>query len=156
MRRSRLVKYLKNGKIPKARSVVISDIEKHCVYLSFGGEKLVWLWDSGLVCPGNNIPYQVHPLAAEALVIEEIMAFIRLEGLEDNTIFVNSSGEKLKGIVFNPPELGVINYEIALKKEKIKELYEKFVYDGDRISEEMIGEAISFGVLSPFLSLVNL
>lgn len=154
---NRLIKYLRDEQVPQAKCVVVSDLNNCVTFISYDGEKLVWSWNRGLICPGSEVPFEIHPLSAEALVTEEVMSFLRLEGLEDNDIiYVNSAGEKLSGIVFNPPELGEMVYDIALKKLKIKELYEKFVLDGDRISEEMIGESISLGVLGPFLSLVNL
>jgi hypothetical protein len=153
--KNRLLKYLIDS-APQAKCVIISDAEKYSVALSFDGERFVWRWEKGLICPGNPVPYQIHPMAAQALVAEEVATILRLEGLVENTIYVNSSGEKVNGVVLNPPELGEMSYDLTLKKQKLQELYEKFVFDGDRISEEMIGEAISHGVLSPFLSLVNL
>ena len=91
-----------------------------------------------------------------ALVVEEIMALIRMEGISTGEItYINEGGNSIKGIMFNP-EIDGFDFDIVLKKEKIKDLYERFVSEDDELTEEIIGEAISFGVLSPFLTLVNL
>ena len=154
--KNRILNYLKSSP-PKAECVVISDVCGYRVVLSYDSIKLLWKWDNGLVCPGSRIPLAIHSLAAEALVTEEIMAFFRMEGVDtDKVIYVTSSGEKTDGIIISPPELGIVNFDLRLKKLKIKELYEKFIDEDDNLSEDIIGEAISFGVLSPFLSLVNL
>ena len=154
--KNRILKYLQSSPVT-ARCVVISDVVGHRVVVSYDGAKLLWKWDNGLVCPGSRVPLSIHALAAEALVTEEIMAFFRMEGVDtDKVIYVAPGGEKTDGILISPPELGIINFDIILKKLKIKELYESFIYENDSLSEEMIGEAISYGVLSPFLSLVNL
>jgi len=154
--RNRIVNYLKSSP-PKAECVVVSDIIHSRVVVSYHGSKLLWKWDNGLVCPGSDIPLPIDALAAEALIIEEIMSFIRMEGVSlDEIIYVGPDGERTDGVIFSPPELGIINFDTVLKKDKIKELYERFVFEGDNLNEEIIGEAISYGVLSPFLSLVNL
>lgn len=153
---NRILKYLKSSP-PRAEYVVISDIIHSRVVLSYNGTKLLWKWDNGLVCPGSNIPLPIHPLSAEALVTEEVISFFRMEGVDcDKVIYVSHTGEKTDGIIISPPELGVINFDVVLKKDKIKELYERFIDENDSLSEEIVGEAISYGVLSPFLSLVNL
>ena len=154
--KNRIIKYLQQSP-PRAECVVVSDISDHRVVLSYHGTNLLWKWDDGLVCPGSQMPLLIHALSAEALVTEEIMAFFRMEGVDtDKVIYVTSDGEKTDGIIINPPELGIVNFDIILKKIKIKELYERFIDENDNLSEEVVGEAISYGVLSPFLSLVNL
>ena len=154
--RNRILDYLKTS-LPKAECVIISDVVHGRVILSFNGDKILWKWDNGLVCPGSDVPLHISPLAAEALVVEEIMALVRMEGIETEAIiYVGPGGEQTDGIIFTPPELGEINFDTVLKKDKIKELYERFIFEGDNLNEEIIGEAISYGVLSPFLSLVNL
>lgn len=153
--RNRISEYLKNNP-PKAKCVIVCDSDSAKVTLSYDGEVLTWSWNNGVVCPGGGGPIKIHPLAAEALVTEELMIFLRMEGIKtEEVIQVNAVGEKVSVISFNPPELGEITFDVALKKEKVKELYERFTVD-NRLTEELIGEAIAFGVLSPFLSLVNL
>lgn len=152
---NRLINYLRNDP-PQAKCVIVSDLEKWKVSVSYDGEVLSWYWNDGLVCPGSSSPTKLHPLAAEALVTEEIMLFLRMEGIKtEEVIQVNAVGEKLGGIRLNPVELGEITFDVAVKKEKVKELYERFCVD-NRLTEELVGEAIAFNVLSPFLSLVNL
>jgi hypothetical protein len=152
---NRLLNYLKENP-PQAKCVIVSDLEAAKVTLSYEGEVLCWSWKDGLICPGASSPLDIHVLAAEALVTEEIMLFLRMEGIKtEEVIQVNAVGEKLGAIRLNPPELGEITFDIAVKKEKVKELYERFSIN-DRLTEELIGEAIAFNVLSPFLSLVNL
>jgi hypothetical protein len=154
--RNRIIGYLQSSP-PKAECVVVSDVPGGRVVLSYNGTKLLWKWDNGLVCPGGNIPLPIHPLAAEALVTEEMISFLKMEGVDiDKVIYVSPTGESTDCVIISPTELGVINFDVILKKVKIKELYERFIDDGDNLSEEIIGEAISYGVLSPFLSLVNL
>jgi hypothetical protein len=154
--KNRILKYIQSSP-PKAECVVISDVCGYRVILSYDGTKLLWKWDNGLVCPGSRVPIAIHALAAEALVTEEMMAFFRMEGVDtDKVIYVTPSGEKTDGIIISPRELGTIDFDVILKKIKIKELYEKFIDEDDNLSEDIIGEAIRFGVLSPFLSLVNL
>lgn len=156
LRNNRILKYLKAAPL-KAECVIVSDIIHSRVILSYAGTKLLWKWDNGLVCPGSSIPLSIHALAAEALIVEEVMSFLRMEGINlDKIIYVSPSGEKTDGIIISPPELGIVNFDIVLKKDKIKELYERFIDEDDNLSEEIVGEAISYGVLSPFLSLVNL
>jgi len=154
--RNRILNYLQLSP-PKAQCVVVSDINGYRVVLSYDGTKLLWRWDNGLICPGSQVPLAISPLAAEALITEELLAFLRMEGVNtDEVIYVTPGGEKTDGIIINPPELGTVNFDVILKKLKVKELYEKFIDENDNLSEDIIGEAISFGVLSPFLSLVNL
>lgn len=152
---NRLVNYLRN-KPPQAKCVIVSDLGSAKVTISYDGEVLCWYWKDGLVCPGSSSPTKLHMLAAEALVTEEIMLFLRMEGIKtEEVIQVNAVGETLGGIRLNPPELGDITFDVAVKKEKVKELYERFCVD-NILTEELVGEAIAFNVLSPFLSLVNL
>jgi len=153
---NRILKYLKSAP-PIAECVVISDISHGRVILSYDGTKMLWKWDNGLICPGASTPLPIDPLAAEALITEEMTAFLKMEGVNlDKVIYVSPAGEKIDGIIISPQELGVINFDIVLKKDKIKELYERLIDEDDNLSEEIVGEAISYGVLSPFLSLVNL
>ncbi len=154
--RNRLIKFIES-RPPRANCVVISDTIQNRVMLSFSGNKLLWHWiDGGLVCPGSTAPMDIHPLAAEALIVEEIMSLIRMEGVtSEEIVYVNEGGENVGGIMFNP-EIDGFDFDVVLKKEKIKDLYERFVAENDELTEEIIGEAISFGVLSPFLTLVNL
>jgi len=154
--RNRILNYLKSSP-PRAECVVISDVPGFKITMSYNGTKLIWGWKNGLVCPGSISPLLIHPLAAEALVTEELISFFKMEGIDiDKVIYVDSGGESIDGVMMSPPELGVINFDVILKKIKIKELYDRFIDEGDMLSEEVIGEAISYGVLSPFLSLVNL
>jgi hypothetical protein len=154
--KNRILNYLKDSS-PKAECVVTSDLIGYRVILSYNGAKLIWRWDNGLICPGSESSIKLHPLAAEALISEEVNSFFRMEGVDMNlVIFVSHAGEKTDGIIMHPPEVGATSFELVLKKFKIKELYDKFISDDDILSEEHIGEAISYGVLSPFLSLVNL
>lgn len=153
--RNRIYEYLQNNP-PKAKCVIVCDLDAAKITLSYDGEVLTWSWNGGLVCPGGGSPIKVHPLAAEALVTEEVMIFLRMEGIRtEDVIQVNAVGEKTNAIYFNPPELGEITFDVAVKKEKVKELYERFTVDS-KLTEELVGEAIAFNVLSPFLSLVNL
>ena len=153
---NRIIKYMESEP-PRVHNVVISDSLTNRVIFTFGGNKLVWQWDNdGIYCPGSTVGIKIHPLAAEALVEEEVMSLVRMEGIgADNIIYIDHRGEKVNGISMTPPSLDD-SWDVNLKKTKIKELYERFVAEKDTLSEEMIGEAISFGVLSPFLSLVNL
>ena len=140
-----------------ARCVIVSDIPRHRVIVSYAGDKLLWHWDRGLLCPGSNSPIEIHPLSAEALVIEEVTTFLRMEGVtNDEIIYLNPSGEKVDGIFLSPPGVDTSTFDGVFKKEKIKELYWRFVQDGDKLTEELVGEAIGSNVLGPFLSLVNL
>lgn len=153
--RNRIADYLKNNP-PRAKCVIACDLDASKVTLSYDGEVLTWHWNGGIVCPGGGSPIKIHPLAAEALVTEEVMIFLRMEGIKtEEVIQVNAVGEKINDIYFNPPELGEITFDVAVKKEKVKELYERFTVDS-KLTEELIGEAIAFNVLSPFLSLINL
>ena len=154
--RNRIIDYLQSSP-PKAECVVVSDVLGYRVIMSYDGTKLLWKWDNGLVCPGSSVPVPIDALAAEALVTEEVISFFKMEGINiEKVIYINPMGEKVDGIIISPPELGVVNFDVILKKVKIKQLYERFIDEGDNLSEEIIGEAISYGVLSPFLSLVNL
>lgn len=158
MHRNRILKILNESNHILSKVVIISDEEHNRITLSYNGDKIIWEWvGCGLLCPGIGGITTIHPIAAEALVDEEIHSFLRMEGVKSNEVlYVNSSGEKMNHIVLMPPTNNVDMFDIHIKKEKIKELYEKFVSDGDKLSEEIIGESISFGVLTPFLSLVNL
>lgn len=152
---NRIINFLKDDP-PKAKCVIASDLAEKKVTVSYDGEVLCWYWKDGLVCPGSSSPTKLHALAAEALVTEEIMLFLRMEGIKtEEVIQVNAVGEALGGIRLNPSELGEITFDVAVKKEKVKELYERFCVDSV-LTEELVGEAIAFNVLSPFLSLVNL
>ncbi len=141
-RANRIKKFIKQSP-PHAKCVVVSDVIHDRVVMSYHGNKFLWSWNDGLLCPGSSSAVDVHPLAAEALIVEEI-------------IYINPGGEKTDGIVMNPNDIGDMSFDILIQKEKIKDLYERFISDNDSVTEEMIGEAISFGVLTPFLSLVNL
>ncbi len=153
--KKRILKYLKET--PLAKSIVVSDLLRDRVILSYSGNKLVWEWTAlGLQCPDGAV-VDIHPLAAEALVVEEIMNFFRMEGVDTSTVaYINHIGHTVDGVIVDVPHNEESPFDITLKKEKIKDLYERFVYAKDCLTEEMIGEAISFGVLTPFLSLVNL
>lgn len=153
---NRILKYLKETNPPFARCVIVSDTNRNRVVVSYAGDKLLWSWKSGLLCPGSRDPVKVHPLAAEALVIEEITTLFSMEGVApEEILYLNPDGEKINGVYFNPPELDE-TFQTTLKKEKIKELYWRFIEAGDELSEELIGEAIASSVLGPFLSIVNL
>lgn len=153
--KKRILKYLKET--PQAKSIVVSDLLRNRVVLSYNGNKLVWEWVGGLKCPDGAV-VDIHPLAAEALVVEEIMNFFRMEGIDTSTVaYINHIGHVIDGVIVNIADDDEESpFDIVLKKEKIKDLYERFVFAKDCLTEEMIGEAISFGVLTPFLSLVNL
>lgn len=155
-RTNRIKKFIKQSP-PHAKCVVVSDVIHDRVIMSYHGNKFLWSWQDGLLCPGSSSAVDVHPLAAEALIVEEIMSFIRMEGIvSEEIIYINPGGEKTDGIVMNPNDIGDMSFDILIQKEKVKDLYERFISDNDSVTEEMIGEAISFGVLTPFLSLVNL
>lgn len=154
---NRILKYLKEENPPMAKCIIISDVERARVVVSYNGDKLLWLWkNKGLMCPGSSKPIELHPLAAEALISEEITTLINLEGVSSEEIlYLNPDGDKIDGIFFSPQCLER-SFDTVLKKEKIKELYWRFIQDGDKLSEELIGEAIASSVLGPFLSVVNL
>lgn len=145
---------------PLARCVIVSDIYGQRVVMSVDGTQLIWQWsdrDDGLYCPGTDEPVKIDSLAAESLVHEEVFQFLAIQNInQSEVIYVNTGGEKIDGVFFHPKCAGELNYDTGLKKEKINELYKRYIMDGDNISEELIGEAISFGVLKPFLSLINL
>jgi hypothetical protein len=153
---NRIAKYFDT--IPEAKCVVTSNFLANKITMSYLGNKFVWEWASnGLICPGNPHPLEIHPLAAEALIVEEINAFFCIEGVAaEEVIFINQKGESIGDIILSPPEIGSVTWDIALKKNKIRELFERYTEQEDCLSEEIIGEAISFGVLAPFLTLVNL
>ncbi len=155
-RTNRIRNFIKESP-PHAKCVIVSDVIHDRIIMSYDGNKFLWSWESGLLCPGATGAVDVHPLAAEALILEEIMSFVRMEGIiSEEIIYINPGGEKTDGIIMNPNDIGDIDFDVLIKKEKIKDLYERFISDNDSVTEEMIGEAISFGVLTPFLSLVNL
>lgn len=140
-----------------ASCVIISDIPRHRIIVSYAGDKLLWQWKDGLICPGSNDTIDIHPLAAETLVIEEITTFLRMEGVDTNEIiYLNPDGERVDGIFLCPPGVSTFKFDDVFKKEKIKELYWRFIQDGDKLTEEIVGEAIASSVLGPFLTLVNL
>jgi len=157
---NRILKYLKEEAPQMARCIVVSDIPRHRVIVSYAGDKLLWAWspnNNGLLCPGSKIPINVDRFAAEALVIEEVMAFLKMEGVNiKEIVYLNPAGERVDGIFINPPGVDTSDFLHICKKEKIKELYLRFIESGDKLSEELIGESIASGVLEPFLSLVNL
>lgn len=143
--------------------VIVSDEKQDRVVLSYQGEKLLWRWmtypndSSGLVPPGTEEPVNIDPLAAEVYICEEINQFLSLEGITDEeVIYVDSTGTRIEGVRMNPPQMGQMTFEKIFKKEKIRELYDLYLSQSDSLSEEIVGEAISAGVLKPLLSLVNM
>lgn len=149
--------------VPHASCVIVSDEKQDRVIVSFRGEKLLWHWKTypngsyGLECPGAPESVKMDPLAAEAFVEEEISQFLSIEGIgDDEIIYVDSTGTRVEGVRLNPPQLGEMTFELLFKKEKLKELYDMFLSHGDSLTEEIVGEAISAGVLKALLSLVNL
>ncbi len=79
-RTNRIKKFIKQSP-PHAKCVVVSDVIHDRVVMSYHGNKFLWSWNNGLLCPGSSSAVDVHPLAAEALIVEEIMSFIRMEGI---------------------------------------------------------------------------
>lgn len=158
MSKNRIIQYLKEVEpLPQARCVVVSNLENESVGLSIQGNILEWKWRDGLISPGSSKPLGIHPLAAEAMVDREIEEFLSMEGIsEGEVIYVDPEGTGLDGVVFHPICLGEQDYRITLKKDKINDLFYKYVENNFKLSEKMVGDAISFGVLEPFLSLVNL
>lgn len=153
----------KKSDVPHATCVIISDEKQDRVIVSFRGEKLIWHWKTypngsyGLECPGASESVSMDPLAAEAFVEEEISQFLSIEGIgEDEIVYVDSTGTKVEGVRLNPPQLGEMTFQTLFKKEKLKQLYDMFLSHGDNLTEEIVGEAISAGVLKALLSLVNL
>ena len=61
----------------KAQCVVVSDSSSARVIASYGGNKFLWEWQDGLVCPGSAEPLSIDPLAAEALIVEEFLQFLK-------------------------------------------------------------------------------
>jgi hypothetical protein len=143
--------------------VIVSDEKQDRVVLSYQGEKLLWSWKTypndsyGLECPGAKEPIELDPLAAEAYICEEISQFLSLEGIKDDEVmYVDSTGTRIEGVRMNPPQMGERTFDKVFKKEKIKELYDLYLSQSDSLSEEIVGEAISAGVLKALLSLVNM
>lgn len=157
MHNNRILKFMKEEPPMFAKVVVVSDEVEKKVVMSYGGDKIMWRWvDNGLECPGLSSKVEIHPLAAEALIVEEIVALLRMEGVDTREVtYVNTGGEKIDGVRMSPP-FNEDGFELIVKKEKIKELYETFVAGNDKLTEDIIGQAISYGVLNPLLSLVNL
>ncbi len=158
MSKNRIAKYLKELNQPVAKVAIVSDILRGTVTLSISGQHLIWMWvDDGLICPGAAEPIPIHPLAAEALVMSEIDEFLSLEGVgEDEVIKIDTAGCQLSDIFFHPPFLGEPTYEHVLAKVKLKDLYIKYCDESNDLTEYLIGQAISYGVLDELLSLVNL
>lgn len=155
---NRIKEYIKDMKDnPEIFCVVVSDLIDNRVILSYKGEKIVWEWRNGLHCPGSSEILQVHPLAAQALITEELNQLFRMEGIESESIlYVDSGGSGTEGVEMAPPELGNITSDILYKRDVVQELYEQYLGENDGLTEEIIGKAIGCGVLTPLLSLVNL
>ena len=159
MGKNRIAKYIREIESkPVAKVVVVNDLAGQMVTLSINGEHLVWQWTpEGLLGPGAAKPLEIHPLAAETVVIDEMTEFLGLEGIgPEEVVYVTSAGTKLDGVFLHPVELGEPTYISLIKKEALTILF--FTYkDGERkLTETLIGESISHGVLGPFLSLVNM
>jgi len=158
LRKNRIAKYIREMSSAMAKVVIVSDMLNQRTTLSIKGESLTWQWrEDGLVCPGASIALQIHPLAAEAIMLEEIEEFLGMEGVgEDEVAYINESGGKLDGAYLHPLCLGEPTYKLILAKEVLKNLYSRFQERGRKINEDLIGESISYGALEPFLSLVNM
>jgi hypothetical protein len=156
--KNRIAEYLREMDSAVAKVVVVSDVPGERVTLSIGGEKLIWLWRAdGLLRPGAHESLPVHPLAAEVLVAEEIEEFLGLEGVGENeVIYVSPDGQPIDGIFFNPACLGDLTYRSVFAKETLKRLHLRYREQGRKVTQELIGDAISCGALGAFLSLVNL
>lgn len=161
MSKNRIADYIESVKVKSPRCVITSDEENTRVTLSLDGKVYCWFWDyikKGVLCPGSVEIVAVHPYAAEALIEEEVRQMLGFCGLEDaDYITVDSHGAAIPFIIFEPDMLSAdTNETIRLKKNKVKELYSRFVDGGDKLTPELIGEAISSGLLEPLLTLVNL
>ena len=159
MGNNRIAKYIKEFSAPKAKCVIVSDVDKQAVCASFFGHNLVWIWDdnrNGLVCPGSDEPLMVHPLAAECLIAEEIDQLCKMEGINKQEVtYTTPDGSGMHYLVFHPKLLGTDPIIVA-QKIKMRELYFKFVHNDDKLSEQLIKEAQDNDILAPFLTLVNL
>ena len=160
---NRIKEFLDDKPHQQAKCVVVSDEKQSRVILSYAGDKLLWEWitypngAAGLICPGTSEPSFIHPLAAEALIKEEIGQFLRIEGVKEREIiYVDPGGFDTGDLIMTPPQLGELTFDIAFKKEKVIELYDKYLTTNDNLTEEIIGEAIGYGVLQPLLSLINM
>lgn len=160
---NRIKKYLQvePEKEAMAKCVIISDEQNNRVVLSHEGHKLIWYWvssedETGLKIPGMEGTLNLHPLAVEAYITEEIQQFLDIEHIsKDEVITVNSVGAHINGVKMSPPELGKIDFEIMYKKEMIKELYSRYLENGG-MNEEIVNEAIGCDVLKPLLTLTNM
>jgi hypothetical protein len=159
--KNRIAEYIDSVKVKSPRCVITSDELNLRVTLSLDGKVYAWFWDEakkGILCPGASEPTSVHPYAAEALVEEEIQQMLSFCGLDSTDyITVNSRGEAIPFVIFEPNALSSDSAAlIKFKKNKVKELYHRFVYGDDKLTPELIEESISFGLLEPLLTLVNL
>lgn len=155
MAKNRIAKYFKEELTIKV--VIVSDLINERIVLSTGGASLIWKWEKdGLLRPGAIESVKVHPLAAEALAISEIEDFLNIEGLTGNeVIFIDDGGQKLDNMHLDPKCLGKPTYDSVLRKMLIKTIYDEYRRDF-KVTEELVGKAISCGALGAFLSLVNL
>lgn len=160
MGNNRIAKFIKESSEPRAKCVIVSDVGKEAICASFFGHNLVWLWDpnrKGLVCPGSDEILEVHPLAAECLIAEEIDQLCEMEGItKKEVIYTLPDGSGMHYMVFHPKCLGNATPEIVEQKIILRALYHKFVLRDGKLSEDIITEAQNAGVLSALLTLVNL
>lgn len=161
MGNNRIAKYIKEqNSEPRAKCVIVSDVDKEAICASFFGHNLIWLWDDnrkGLVCPGSDEVIVVHPLAAETLIAEEIDQLCQMEGIsKKEVIYTLPDGSGMHYMIFHPKCLGTVTPEIVGQKIKLRNLYHKFVVSDGKLSEDLITEAQNIGVLKPLLTLVNL
>lgn len=159
---NRIRQYLDNEDIPPTPSkcLVIVARSGQSVYLSYQGKIINWTWNDapdGVRFSEREDLFEVDPMASESFVAGEVAGYIsNLDIDADNVVFTDEMGIAVENLTFHPKILGPITEELQEKKRHLTYLYLMFATNSAELTEDILGQAQKFGVLKPFLSLINL